>query len=679
MRRFLFSLFLAVAFIPAYAQFTGEVEDTLSTSVVTAAKERPRNTTQTGMSHIDPAYLNRGAVFLGTPDIIKSLLTLPGVAAGNELMSGISVHGGDGNDNLYLLDGIPLYNISHFGGIFSSFNTDITSGVDFYKSGFPARYGTKLSSVIDVETSDGDFYKYHGNVSLGLIDGRVRVGGPIVKGKTSFNVAYRRSWLGMMIALGMKIKKVDDSKVKYLMNDLNAGVTHRFNDNNTLKVSFYWGADNLALGLSPEQMNMDLKVKWGNIVGAATWNCKVSREFRSSLSAYYTQSVSNTDYTIANGKDGMSDVIDSGIREAGLKYGIDWYPSDSHHLRAGTHLAFKMYRYLGQAEDSSDPESTTPRVRHNSFESSFYIEDEFFIARRFTLNYGLRYTLYSGKAKTWHSIEPRAALKWSPANWVDLRASYSRMSQSDHLVSSSYLELPSNTWMPSTGKIRPIVSDQVSAGLYFKPLKGMNVNFEGWYKAMKHLQYYVGPNSMFPPVQKWETSFAEGKGESYGLESEVSWSDEKISAKAYYTLSWSRRFFDSVYPEWFFAPNDNRHKVNLLFSYRIIKSLEVNANWTYHTGNRVTFPSNVTIDGTYLYDCPNNFSLPDYHRLDLAVTYTLYMKHDQSLEFNASVYNVYNHKNAFFAYMERDTEGNFTGEAYSVIPVFPTLSITYRF
>ena len=663
----------------AAAQKPAEVEDTLNTSYVTAVKEKPRNTTQTGLAHLDNSFLKRGAVAFGTPDIIRSLLTLPGVAAGNELMSGLSVHGGDGTDNLFLLDGVPIYNISHFGGIFSSFNTDITDGLDFYKSGFPARYGSKLSSVVDVETKEGDMYHYHGNVSLGLIDGRIHVEGPIVKGKTSFNFAYRRSWMDMMISLAMLINKTKDTKAAYFMNDLNAGITHKFNDDNTLRVNFYWGKDDLDLGLYPEGLDMDLGVKWGNLIGSASWNHKFSRELSSGLIAYYTQSTSKTDYLIQMDADGISDLISSGLRDAGVKYGLDWFPTDSHHVRAGASLDWKMYRYVGQAEDPSNPDSPSPKLSHDRADASVFIEDEFFISRHFTLNAGLRYTLYGGTDKTWHSVEPRAALKWSPSRLVDVKLSYSRMSQADHLVASSYLDLPSNTWMPSTDRIRPVLSDQVSGGVYLKPFQGMNINLEGWFKTMNRLQYYIGPNSMFPPVQNWETSFTEGEGQSYGLEAEFSWHNDKIEATGYYTLNWSRRRFDAVYPDWFYANNDNRHKLNLLFSYQIIKALQLNANWSYHTGNRITFPTNVTPDGTFLYSEPHNFTLPHYHRLDLALSYSVFMKKSQALQFDLSIYNVYNHKNAFFAYLEPDGEGGFDGKAYSIMPIFPTLSITYKF
>lgn len=653
-----------------------DIQDTLARATVTIQKERPRNTTQTGLMRLDTKELMRGAVSFGTPDIIRALLSLPGVAAGNELMSGMYVHGGDGTDNLFLLDGVPLYNISHFGGLFSSFNTDVTKGLDFYKSGFPARYGGRLSSVVDVETRDGDLQKYHGTVSLGLIDGRVQVEGPIIKGKNSFNIAYRRSWMDGMIWLAKKIKKVKDMDAAYFMHDFNAGFTHHFAQDNTLRINFFTGKDDMDMGLRRDNTDLDLDVKWGNLVGSAAWTYKIMPGLNSNLLAYYSQSRANTDYGIRMSKNKLEDTINSHIGDAGVKYGLDWFPNADHHIRTGVNLAAKMYRYKGQAPDTT---SVAPKISSDAFEGSLYIEDEYFITRNFTLNAGLHYSIYSSTRKTWHSVEPRAAIKWSPVYFMDIKASYSRMSQGDHLVASTYIDLPSNTWMPSTETIRPVTSDQVSGGFYFKPMEGMDLNIEGWYRNMNHLLMYDGPNAMFPPVEKWESHFTEGKGESFGLEGELSWRNDKISVSAYYTLSWSRRFFEEMYPDWFWDHNDNRHKINLVGAFKVTKWLEINANWNYHTGNRITFPSNVLPDGTMVYDEPYNLTLPDYHRLDLGLLFTHETKRGHKLETNVSIYNTYNHKNAFFAYLTTDESGNVKGTAYSVIPIFPSVSMAYKF
>ena len=227
-----------------------ELRDTLDASRVSVIREKMRNTTLTGLMHLESKQLSSGIALFGTPDVIKKLQRLPGVAAGNELMNGLYVHGGDGNDNLFLLDGVPLYNISHFGGFFSSFNTDVIDNLDFYKSGFPARYGGRMSSVVDVETREGNMEEYHGRFSLGLIDGRIQVEGPIVKGKTSFNLGLRRSWMEVVTIPAIwyaNSRNGADNTVggNYSMWDINARLTHRFAPGNVLNVTLYTGADNL--------------------------------------------------------------------------------------------------------------------------------------------------------------------------------------------------------------------------------------------------------------------------------------------------------------------------------------------------------------------------------------------------------------------------------------------------
>ena len=286
------------------------LQDSLDAARITAVREKMKNTTQTGLMRLDAKELKSGVAVFGTPDVIKKLQLLPGVAAGNELMSGLYVHGGDGNDNLFLLDGIPLYNISHFGGLFSSFNTDVIDNLDFYKSGFPARYGSRLSSVVDVETREGDMQRYHGSFSLGLIDGRLQFEGPIVKGKTSFNLGLRRSWMDLVTTPAIwyaNRRNGDDQTVGggYSMSDINARLTHRFAPGNTLNVCFYTGSDYLRASQEEKQYDqeghrgenlMKIGVKWGSLTSSVSHQYELSKKLRMKNVLYYSQSTSNTAY-----------------------------------------------------------------------------------------------------------------------------------------------------------------------------------------------------------------------------------------------------------------------------------------------------------------------------------------------------------------------------------------------
>ena len=711
MKKVLTGLALALLGFSLQAQ---ELRDTLDASRVSAIREKLQNTTQTGLVHIESRDLNSGVAVFGTPDVIKKLQMLPGVAAGNELMSGLFVHGGDGNDNLFLLDGVPLYNISHFGGLFSSFNTDIIDNLDFYKSGFPARYGGRMSSVVDVETREGNMEKYHGSLSLGLIDGRVQLEGPLVKGKTSFNLGLRRSWMELVTIPAVRYanrRNGEDETVdgSYAMWDINARITHRFAPGNELNACFYTGADKLRATLeqmrhftgedglrhdSPTRMEID--VKWGSLTGSLSHQYRFSKKLRRKTTLYYSQSTSDTGYRFGihdwNGAvetlTSMDDNDVSFVREAGLSSNWDWYPNHSHHVRYGFSAQYHWY-HSGRAFSSStlqgretvreaaDDESQGYR----SFEPALYMEDEFFIRYNLTLNAGIRLAFFSTPGRTWTSPEPRIAFKWLINNHISAKMSYTRMSQFAHLVAAVYMDLPSNSWMPSTAKARPMASDQLSGGIYttWGPFK---FNLEGWYKTMDHILAYNGSNTFVPPITEWEKSFTEGRGRSWGMELEATYGKGPLSLTAYYTLSWSQRKFEALYGGWFPDRNDNRHKVNLVASWHIGKRWSLFANWNFHSGNRITFPSHyIVVNGNrrYLYDAPYNTALPAYHRLDLGADFLTEFRSGRSLKVNLSIYNAYNHLNASLAFLRTGKDGTFSGMAYGLVPVIPTFSVTYKF
>lgn len=666
-----------------------------------------RNTTQTGLMRLDGEKLRGGVAVFGTPDIIKQLQLLPGVAAGNELMSGLYVHGGDGADNLFLLDGVPLYNISHFGGFFSSFNTDVVDNLDFYKSGFPARYGGRLSSVVDVETSEGNMKKWHGGASLGLIDGRLHIEGPVWKDRTSVNFGLRRSWMDVItipaIAYANR-RNGDNTKARgsYAMWDFNGRITHKIDEHNKLNATIYWGEDNLRAGIKEldednSYMDMGIRTIWGTLAGSLAWESKYSDKLKGKLLTYYTRSSSDVGYTFDinytgdNGTNRMyfNDDNICAVRDGGFKYDLDWYPNSSHHVRFGAAAAMHGYKTVREYQQRNTFEGLDPEEnnggegdRYLSWEPAAYIEDEFFISYNFTINAGLRASVFGTKLKSWGSLEPRAALKWLITNTACVKLSYTRMSQYAHLVSAMYIDLPTNSWMPSVPGAGPMVSDQIAGGIYLTP-GHFKINVEGWYKTMNGMLAYNGANAFYPPLVNWEKSFTTGRGESYGMELEATYSEPKIELSAYYTLSWSWREFEaySMFP--FLDHNDNRHKVNLVATWRPNKKWNVFANWNYHSGNRITIPSHVIHyeegSSSMLYQAPYNAKLPDYHRLDIGVDYRIFFKEGRMLNINLSIYNAYNHLNASFAMLDTDNDGNYIGMAYGLVPIIPTISVGYKF
>ena len=689
------------------AQEPAERKDTLDTSYVTAVKEKMRNTTQTGLMRLDGEKLRSGVVAFGTPDVIKSLQVLPGVAAGNELMSGLYVHGGDGNDNLFLLDGVPLYNIAHFGGFFSSFNTDVVENLDFYKSGFPARYGGRLSSVVDVETSEGNMREYHGSLSLGLIDGRVHVEGPVWKDRTSFNFGLRRSWMDVVTVPAIWYANYQNNNNPkadggYAMTDINARITHKFSDTNKLNATFFRGRDKLTAGISTSAENSDMglgiSTVWGTTAASLSWEYKYSPVLKGRLLAYYSRSDSDVGYNFnvesrSEGETVLKMAMDDdnicAVSDIGFKYDFDWTPNPFNRVRFGAAAAWHGYDVHRDYVQSRTLPGLDPQddkggegTFYSAWEPAVYIEDEIFLAYNFTVNAGLRASLFVNGGRTWFNAEPRAALKWLISKDICAKLSYTRMSQYAHLVSAMYIELPTNSWMPSTDEAGPMISDQIAGGLYFTP-GPFKINLEGWYKLMDNMLSYNGANAFYPPLVNWETSFTSGKGKSYGMELEVTYSQPKLELSAYYTLGWTWRQFDAYYPFPFPDRNDNRHKINLVGTWRPFKGFSVYVNWNYHSGNRITLPTHLIRYGMgtsdMLYQAPYNTKLPDYHRLDVGADYGITTSWGHIVNFNLSVYNLYNHLNASFAFLDTDDNGDYIGMAYGLIPIIPTLSVSYKF
>ena len=695
-----------------YTIFIEEQHDTINESVVTALIDSKRNSTQTGLKRIDSRDLNSGFALFSTPDVIKTLQMLPGVSSGTELLSGFYVHGGDGSDNLFLLDGVPVYQVSHMLGMFSSFNTDVISSIDFYKTGFPARFGSKLSSVVDVTTKDGDFNEYHGLFGIGLIDGRLQFEGPLWKGKTSFNVGLRRTWTETLtmpvLALVNKYNSPDKTNIRYAFTDLNAKITHKFSERSRLSANFYTGRDvgeymgkNVSQYYDGEGIyhneisQVDIGLSWGNILGSLNWDYGFSNTLFMRNIAYYSGSLSNLFFSsrdidtfknsISNGAYNMSDV-----HNIGLKSDFHHIPDPRHKLRYGATLQYHIYcpNATAKSDIVQDVMSFTQiayadSLRYDTVEASVYAEDEMAVTDAFTVNAGLRYGIYSSGRKVWHSLEPRLAMRYSFSDKLSARVSYTEMSQPSHLVSSMYIDLPTNSWLPSTAQVRPSRSREVAGGIYTALAYNLHLNVEAWYKQMSHLLEYAGAYNIFPPLTNWESCYRSGKGRSWGAEIDFGYDNGRTEANVYYTLSWSQRKFDDFYRGWYSDRNDNRHKLTIMARHKFTKRFEIYGAWNWHSGNRVTMATHETDDEKYLYTQPNNVKLPDYHRLDVGMNFVRNTKRGNTSIWNLSIYNAYCRPNPITASIESRSEGDrrfsLYGMSVGVIPIVPTFSYTLKF
>lgn len=690
-----------------------EKRDSITESMITADKYAAEETrSQTGHKRLEEADFIYGNVVFSSPDLIKAIQNLPGVNSGTELMSGLYVHGGEGSDNLFLLDGVPMYQISHLGGLFSSFNTDVVDHLDFYKSGFPARYGGRMSSVVDVTTKDGDPEKYRGSFMIGLIDGRLQFEGPLVKGKTSFNIAFRRSWMDAVLAQVISIVNRNNRKGEtvggtYSFYDLNASVTHRFSDDNILSLKFYHGRDHLKLKLDTEKSvtyaedgetmtaygtdRLHTDMAWGNTLASLNWKYGISDNLKMRTILYYTGSNADVQYYMNMWEFDTSEHNTSAeesnlskINDAAVSTDFSWQPSARHNVRFGASYQFHMYSPSRNSLSAMDAvrERDSASLRYAGHELSLYAEDEMTFLDRISLNAGLRYVMYGVPGKVWNRIEPRLAIDARCCTGVDFKVSYTEMTQFAHLISTTYLDIPTNCWLPSTQGIAPMHSRQVAGGIYCRLPHNLRFNMEGWYKTMDNILEYTGANSLFPPLDTWEESFSKGKGRSYGLEAELGWHPEKLSLTAYYTLSWSRRKFDAIWTDWYSHRHDNRHKLTLTGCWKVSRAVELYASWNYNSGGWMTVATHIYNPGEVfdrIYTEPNNVNLPDYHRLDLGANFMKTSRKGLKHIWNIGIYNAYCRKNVVFVAVSEREDKSLYGTGRSIFPIIPSFSYTLKF
>ena len=696
--------------------------------------------TQMGALEINQQTIRSTPVMFGEADIIKTLQLTPGVSAGTEGTAGMYVRGGNVDENLFLIDGNPVYQINHIGGIFSAFNPEAISGMDFFKSGFPSRYGGRLSSVVDVHTKEGNMKEYHGSASIGLISGNLNFEGPIIKDRTSFNIGLRRTWLDVLsapaVAIANKITKKDGTRLRarYAFHDLNLKVNHIFNDRSRMYLSLYNGNDVLKGGSTdfPDQdsdnnynYDSDVSLRWGNIMATAGWTYVFNNRLFGKVSGVFTRYHSrlrNTEHDVV-GNEGDEDYSDSfrenetntGITDFGLRTSFDYLPASAHHIRfGGDYLVHRFHPEYNRSVVYEKNEETSVEIGQEfandllwGHEAGVYAEDDWTLSSAVRLNAGLRFSLFNVQGKTYTGLEPRVSLRWLLDDNLSFKASYSRMNQYVHLISNSFISLPTDAWMPVTRKLKPLISDQVSAGFYYNLNKEYNFSVEGYYKTLDNLLEYRDGHTFTPSFVNWEDKLTAGEGRSYGAEFMVRKETGRTTGWVGYGLSWSDRQFDELnqgarYPARF----DNRHKLNIVVMHKISPKVELSAAWSYASGNHVTLSlenyyengtgSPTNNDNHYMdasesidyYEGRNNYQLPAYHRLDLGIKIYRPKKKGRMGIWTVSIYNVYSRMNPFMIYKSDKTVPD-PGSSYGknvpvfktigIMPIIPSISYTYKF
>jgi len=652
----------------------------------------------------------------GEIDILKIIQLLPGIKSGNEGSTGIYVRGGSPDQNLIILDGVPIYNVNHLFGYLSIFNANAIQNVEVIKGGFPARFGGRLSSVIDIQSKDGNNKKFSGNVVFGYVCPQITLEGPILSEKTSFLFSARRTYVDLIMR---PLTKADNEQMGatgstgYFFYDLNAKINHRFNNNNRLFFSIYNGIDEfdsdedrewLYDGVNTYRHDYNRSnMNWGNTTAALRWNHLFNNKLFMNVTATYTKYHFNTyseDLTetkqnqIVIERERYKLEYDSGIKDFGLRFDFDYLPNSSHQIKTG--ISFTNHDFnpgiksLTGSVISADTTMNLGGNQISTLEIDYYAEDEIKITRKLKLNAGLHASHFLVESKLYSSLQPRIQLNYKlHDNWA-LKTSFSTMTQYMHLLSNTSFGLPMDLWVPATAKIKPQQSWQMAMGISHPFKKNYELTLETYYKKMSDLIEYKEGASFFMEFTNWDEKVAiNGKGESYGIELLLQKKEGKTTGWIGYTLSWSNRQFDELnFGKTFPYRFDKRHDISIVVSHKLKKSIELSGVWVFSTGTAMTVPiafyqqsfGNEIWGGKTIteYSERNAVRMPVYHRLDIGVNFIKERKHYTRI-WNLSVYNTYGRKNPFFVYYSNNDKEISGFKQLSVLMFVPSISYQIKF
>jgi len=701
--------------------------------VVVIGNKNIVETTQTSMIEVPIEQIRNIPALLGEVDILKAIQLLPGVQS-SEGSSGFYVRGGGPDQNLILLDGVPVYNASHIGGLFSVFNADAIKNVRLTKGGFPARFGGRLSSVLEIDMREGNMKEFKGDATLGLISSKLTLEGPIIKDKSSFIVSGRRTYADLLARPFMPAS----TDLTLYFYDLNAKINHKISKNDRVYLSAYMGNDTFGVdydgsqgggkgGESSDNSNLNFGLGYGNLTSTLRWNHLFSDKLFSNTTLTYSRYSFNTNFGLTSNQTNENTAINfdylAGIEDLGVRMDFDYMPNPNHDIKFGTsytyHHFFPGETTLNSAIDYPTLDTLNQDVNldtvinfsgnTNVHEIFFYLEDNIKITSRLKANIGLHigyYSLannsstnntgliYKINDKNNYSFQPRVSARYLLSENWSLKASYAKMEQNIHLLSNSSVGFPSDIWVPAIDSVPSQNSEQWAGSvstLLFQ--EAYELSLEGYYKTMSNLITYKAGYSNLENTEAWENAVETGgEGESFGAELFLQKKKGKTTGWIGYTLSWSNRKFDNInFGEWYVYKYDRRHDFSLVISHKFNDKWDVGATWVYGTGNAITFPQGVytgmpypnnwdeqlDVDFVESYGNRNSTRLPAYHRLDFGVNkHKKRKKWDSTLSLGA--YNIYNRKNPFFAYLAYE-DNQRVAKQVSLFPIIPSISYQIQF
>jgi hypothetical protein len=665
--------------------------------------------------------------FLGEKDVLKVLQLMPGVQKGSEGSTGIYVRGGGPDQNLIIVDDAIVYNANHLFGLFSVFNGDALKSVELIKGGFPARYGGRLSSVIEMNMKEGNKEKLHGEGGIGLIASRLTLEGPLTKkksgaGSSSFLISARRTYLDFVARPIIKQQTNGQTTAGYYFYDLNAKANYDFGPKNKLYLSGYFGQDRFYADdkESATKINLD----WGNTTATLRWNHLFSQRLFSNLSLIF----SNYKFQISSDErdlqtaDLFSLRYSSGIRDFSVKYDIDYYPSPQHSIRFG--LQSIAHRFTPSAvvlQNTLINQFTTKIDAIDVVESGLYAEDNWRPNEHWRVNAGIRLSHFIQKQVNYLRPEPRISAAYVIKPSLSVKASYALMNQYVHLLSNTGIGLPTDLWVPTTDQVKPQQSQQVAVGVAKDfadkgATRGLTLTVEGYYKTMNNIiNYREGASFLLinnpesANQVRWEDNVTSGKGWSYGAEVLLQKKLGRFTGWTGYTLSWTQWQFPELnFGKKFFPRYDRRHDISVVGIYEINPRITLSGTWVYGTGNALTVPLAkyqaathqvnpvVNNDNSFInqffgygravndYSEKNSFRAEAYHRMDIGIQFHKKKRHHERT-WEVSVYNLYNRRNPFFYQLNTVTNEQTNQpvrtvfQRYSVFPIVPSVTYGFKF
>ncbi len=659
-------------------------------NIIVSSGKRDANVQKARMGTIDISVKDIKTIPLiaGERDVLKVIQFLPGVQGGNEGTTSFFVRGGNTDQNLILLDEAVIYNPNHLFGLFSTFNVNALKNVTLIKGGFPAQYGGRLSSVLDITMKDGNKNKLKGEGGIGLLSGNLTLEGPLQKGKSSFILSARRSYIDL---LSKPFIPKNKNNTSYYLYDINAKANFELSKHDQLFLSFFKGNDKAAYtGAS----SLNYGIHFGNSAVAIRWNHLFQKK------VFLNTSLITSDYhlSLSTAQNNYYSLLYSSVRDWTAKSTAEWHPNTKHSITGGAQYTYHLLTpsaYSAKIPKKGSrynirPDSLQPNT---SNEMAIFVNDEYVINSAIGINAGLRAPIFTSGKKTYTALEPRLTLKVSVSPTASVKVAYTDMTQFLHLVPNSTASLPTDIWLSSSTIVKPQQSRQAAAG-YFRNFKEnkFESSIELYYKTMQH-QVLFKEGAQVTDQTNIDELLTFGKGQSYGAELFIRKNTGRLTGWLAYTLSKTTQQFDSLnYSKTFPFTYDRRHLINIVTSYQLTNRWSFAANFVFNTGNAFTMPAGratVFMGGSlydnnyYDYSSRNNYRLRAYNRLDVSASYKKQRKifgkrYDSEWVF--SIYNLYSRTNPYFIYLTVDANtGKPLAKQVSLLPVIPAVSYNFSF